>query len=115
MKRLLLPLVLSALTLAAPGTSAAADGKALYTGTCVACHGANGKGAFPGVADLGPRMAKTDAQLSNSILNGLQSKGSPMAMPVKGGNPKLTPADAAVLVTYIRTMFKPAAASKHPK
>jgi mono/diheme cytochrome c family protein len=114
MKRSLLPLALSAFILANPATSAAADGKALYTGTCVACHGANGKGAFPGVADLGSRMAKTDAQLTNSILNGLQSKGSPMAMPVKGGNPKLTPADAAALVTYIRTMFKPTAERKHP-
>jgi len=114
MKRFLLPFVLSALTLAAPGTSAAADGKALYTGTCVSCHGANGKGAFPGVADLGPRMAKTDAQLSNSILNGLQTKGSPMAMPAKGGNPKLTAADAAALVAYIRTLFKPTAEHKHP-
>jgi mono/diheme cytochrome c family protein len=105
MKLFLLPLVLSALTLAAPGTSAAADGKALYSTTCVACHGANGKGAFPGVPDLGPRMTMTDADLTNSILNGLQTKGSPMAMPPKGGNPALTPADAAALVVYLRTQL----------
>ena len=115
MKRFLLPFVLSALTLAAPGTSAAADGKALYSTTCVSCHGANGKGAFPGVADLGPRMAKTDAELSNSILNGFQTKGSPMAMPAKGGNPALTAADADALVVYLRTqLFATAAAALEP-
>jgi len=115
MKRFLLPLVLSALTLAAPGTSAAADGKALYSTTCVACHGANGKGAFPGVPDLGPRMTMTDADLTNSILNGMQSKGSPIAMPAKGGNPALTPADAAALVVYLRTqLFATAAAAQEP-
>ena len=107
MQRLLLPLVLSALTLAAPGVSAAADGnakaKALYSNTCIACHGANAKGAIPGVPDLGPRMTMTDDDLTNSILNGLQSKGSLMAMPAKGGNPAITAADAAALVVYLRT------------
>jgi mono/diheme cytochrome c family protein len=107
MQRLLLPLVLSALTLAAPGTSAAADAnakaKALYSNTCIACHGANAKGVIPGVPDLGPRMTMTDDDLTNSILNGLQSKGSLMAMPAKGGNPAITAADAAALVDYLRT------------
>jgi mono/diheme cytochrome c family protein len=88
MQRLLLRLILSVLTLAAPGISTAADGnakaKALYSNTCIACHGANGKGAIPGVPDLGPRMTMTDDDLTNSILNGLQSKGSLMAMPPGG-------------------------------
>jgi mono/diheme cytochrome c family protein len=107
MQRLLLRLILSVLTLAAPGISTAADGnakaKALYSNTCIACHGANGKGAIPGVPDLGPRMTMTDDDLTNSILNGLQSKGSLMAMPPKGGNPAITAADAAALVVYLRT------------
>lgn len=107
MQRLLMRLVLSVLTLAVPGISTAADGnakaKALYSNTCIACHGANGKGAIPGVPDLGPRMTMTDDDLTNSILNGLQSKGSLMAMPAKGGNPAITAADAAALVVYLRT------------
>lgn len=102
-----LPLLLLTLALAAPGTGKAADGKALYTSTCVACHAANGKGAFPGVPDLGPRMAKSDAELIKSTLKGFKSKGSSMAMPAKGGNPTLTDADAAALVVYLRTLVKP--------
>jgi mono/diheme cytochrome c family protein len=107
--------LLLSLALVAPAASAAPNGKMLYTTTCAACHGANGKGAFPGVPDLGSRMAKTDAQLSNSILQGVKPKGSTMAMPAKGGNPQLTAADAAALVSYIRTMSKPDIAPKHPK
>lgn len=107
MPRFILPFLLLPLALTASSTtSATVDGKALYTETCIACHGANGEGAFLGVADLWPRMTKSDAQLIKSILNGFQTKGSPMAMPPKGGNPKLTEADAAALVVYLRTMVK---------
>lgn len=87
-------------------TAVAAKGKALYEATCVACHGPKGKGAIPGVPDLaqGGRLAKPDAEVTANILNGFQSKGSPMAMPAKGGNPNLTAADAKALVVYLRTL-----------
>lgn len=101
--------VLPALLLVSSAASAAGpNGSALFRQTCVACHGADGKGAIPGVPDLtrkdGPLAVKSDAQLIESILKGFQSKGSPMAMPPKGGNPQLTPEDAAALVTYLRTL-----------
>lgn len=90
-------------------TASAADGKALYATTCIACHGPKGQGAIPGVPDLakGGRLAKSDAELSASILNGFQTKGSPMAMPAKGGNPSLTTEDAKALVLYLRTLAQP--------
>jgi len=84
----------------------AADAKALYETTCVACHGAKGQGAIPGVPDLakGNRLTKPDGEIAANIINGFQTKGSPLAMPPKGGNPKLTEADAKALVPYLRTL-----------
>lgn len=109
MNALLSRLLIPALLLVSNAAPAAdPDGAALFRQTCVVCHGADGHGAIPGVADLtrksGPLAVKTDAELVASILNGFQSKGSPMGMPPKGGNPQLTPEDAAALVTYLRTL-----------
>lgn len=96
-------------SLSLPGvsqTAVAAEGKALYEATCIACHGPMAKGAIPGVPDLatGGRLAKSDTEVAANILNGFQSKGSPMAMPPKGGNPNLTAADAKALVKYLRVV-----------
>ena len=104
-------LAMAIFSLGSIGTAMAADGKALYARTCVACHGANGKGALPGMPDLGSRMGQPDDHLVESILNGVRTEGSPIAMPVKGGNPALTAADAKALVTYIRSLFPASNAS----
>lgn len=87
---------------------AVAAGKAIYVQTCIACHGANGKGAIPGVADFTSddgALAKTDEALIKSITEGVQSPGSPMAMPPKGGNPTLTEADIKAVLVYLRDEF----------
>lgn len=105
MPRLLL-LIASLFVLGASQTALAAEGQALYEATCIACHGAKAQGAIPGVPDLakGGRLSKPDAELVANILNGFQSNGSAMAMPPKGGNPKLTAADAEALVIYMRAL-----------
>jgi len=85
------------------------SGKAVYDGTCVACHGPDGKGAIPGAPNFteknGP-LAKPDGLLKKHILEGFQSTGSPMAMPPKGGNPSLTGADIDNVLRYLRSRFK---------
>ncbi len=89
-------------------TSKGETGEETYKKTCVACHGNDGKGAFPGTPDLTNSagvLSKTDAVLVNNISNGFQSPGSPMAMPPRGGNPNLSTDDVAEVLKYIRETF----------
>lgn len=106
MRMILLSVALGAF---AAGAQAASHGKSVYERTCVACHGADGKGTLPGVGALGGktgRLAKSDAVLLKSILEGTRTPGSPMAMPPKGGDPTLTEGDAAAVLQYMRNAFK---------
>ncbi len=89
-------------------TSKGATGEETYKKTCVACHSANGKGAFPGTPDFtdsSGALSKTDDVLIDHIANGFQSPGSPMAMPPKGGNPNLTATDVEAVLKHIRETF----------
>jgi cytochrome c5 len=89
-------------------TSKGATGKETYKKTCVACHAADGKGAFPGTpnfTDSSGALSKSDDVLINHITNGFQSSGSPMAMPPKGGNPNLSAEDVEAVLKYIRETF----------
>jgi len=106
-----------ALAIALPMTAAADDdavsgnpdnGQQVYEGTCIYCHGGNGKGEIPGVPDFtkknGP-LSESDADLFDHIANGFESKGSQMAMPARGGNPALTDAEIRDVLAYLRKEF----------
>lgn len=86
----------------------AARGQAVYNQTCVACHGADGKGAIPGVPDLtattGP-LTKTDDVLLQHIIEGFKSPNAVMMMPARGGNPALTDAELEATLRYLRDAF----------
>jgi len=88
-------------------------GQELFTGTCSACHGPEGKG----VVGLGKDMttsefiaSKSDAELLEFIKKGrdpsdpLNTTG--VAMPPKGGNPALGEEDLFDIIAYIRTIHE---------
>lgn len=83
-------------------------GEKVYAQTCIACHGANGKGAIPGVSDFtkadGP-LAKSDDILFASVRDGLVTPGKPLSMPPKGGNPSLTDDEIQAVIEYLRSSF----------
>jgi cytochrome c5 len=93
---------------AAAGESGTMTGEEIYNTTCVACHGADGKGQVPGAPNLrsknGP-LSKPDQLLIEHITNGFKSEGSPMAMPPKGGNPSLSARDVRNVLGYMRRTF----------
>lgn len=85
-----------------------ARGHAVYEAACLACHGADGAGAFPSVPDLteaGGVLSKPDDVLMENMINGIQSPDSPMPMPAKGGDPSLTEEDIRAVLRYMRAAF----------
>lgn len=86
-----------------------AAGDGIYHQTCVACHGADGKGAIPGApnfADPKGVLSQADAVLENAILNGKTTPGVPIAMPPKGGNSNLDLDGIKSVLAYIRHAFQ---------
>ena len=87
---------------------ASVSGQDIYNQTCIACHGGNGKGMVPGAPDLtnpdGP-LSQSDEVLMNHIIDGFKSKGSPMAMPPKGGNSSLTEKDVQAVLQFMREKY----------
>jgi cytochrome c5 len=92
----------------AAASASSLSGADIYSQTCVACHGDNGKGTVPGA----PNFTRTDGPLSQSdgtlfkhIKLGFKSSGSPMAMPPKGGNMSLTDADIKAVLEYLKATY----------
>lgn len=85
------------------------SGQDIYKQTCIACHGADGKGTLPGAPDFtnakGP-LRQSDEVLIKRVTEGFKSPGSPMAMPAKGGNAALTDADIVEVIRYLRKFRK---------
>lgn len=85
------------------------SGSDIYSQTCVACHGNNGKGLVPGAPDFtrskGP-LSQSDEALFNHIKLGFKSPGSAMAMPPRGGNMSLTDGDIKTVLAYLRETYE---------
>ena len=93
--------VSSATTQVTATATAVIDGKKIYNGMCVACHGAGVAGA-PRVGDKGAwaeRIDKGATTLYANAINGVQ--GSSGVMPAKGGNPALSDDEIKAVVDYM--------------
>ena len=91
----------SATTQVAATVTAIIDGKKIYNGICVACHGAGVAGA-PRVGDKGAWAERIDngaTSLYANAINGVQ--GSSGVMPAKGGNPALSDDEIKAVVDYM--------------
>jgi cytochrome c5 len=94
---------LAALAVMGFGSGAmAADGKAVYESTCVACH-ASGVANAPKLGDKaawGPRLTGGKAALLASV------KGGKGAMPPKAGNAALTDAEISDAIDFMLAAVK---------
>lgn len=103
-------------TAAAPVAASAGDvaqGKELYTATCSACHGPEGKG----IQGLGKDLTtsefiatQTDEQLLEFIKVGRRpddpANTTGVDMPPKGGNPALTDEQIQDIIAYMRSIHQ---------
>ena len=83
----------------AAGAAPAVDGEATYNMACMACH-ASGAGGAPIVGDLAawePRIAKGEAALHDSGINGVAGTG----MMAKGGRVDLSDEAVIAAVDYM--------------
>lgn len=91
---------------AKPDTGGVVDGKKVYEGLCMACHGTGAAGA-PKAGDKGawgPRIAQGKETLFKHALGGFTGKSG--AMPAKGGNPALSDAEVKAAVEHLMGMVK---------
>jgi mono/diheme cytochrome c family protein len=97
MKRLfLLAAVLAA------STASAADGKAIFGGKCVACHGSDGKGQ----GSMGKKLGVKDlsvSKLSAAEMEAMVTSGKGKMTPFAG---KLSPDEIKAVVGYVKGGLK---------
>lgn len=89
-----------------------AAGEKTYRLFCVACHQPNGKGIPGGAAnfvDDKTRLAKTDAQLLNTIAHGSEAKGMPAFENI------LSVGQRRAALAYIRATFGDQAGPREPR
>jgi len=89
---------------ASPGVKA--DGKKVFEGVCIACHGPGIAGApkFGDKAAWAPRIAEGASVLYQHAINGYQGKSG--VMPPKGGNTALPDGDVKAAVDYMTAAAK---------
>lgn len=90
------------------GAQAGSDGKQLYLQNCSVCHGVDGTGSMPGVANLQENIGWTkvdDKEMLEQIKQGIQKPGSRFRMPAKGGNQNLTDDDLKNILKHMRQSF----------
>ena len=79
-------------------------GQAIYNKTCIACHGADGRGVAPSYPDFtqkGGVLSQPDNVLLHNIIHGIGT------MPAKGGYPALTDKDMEASLKYIISHYAP--------
>lgn len=87
-------------------TAAKVDGKAVYEGLCVTCHGAGVAGApkFGDKGAWGARIAQGKDTLYQHALQGFQGKAG--NMPAKGGNAALSDDEVKAAVDFMAAAAK---------
>jgi cytochrome c5 len=107
----LLVFVWSAPVLADCGVNEGGDpakGAKIYNETCIACHGADGRGTVPGAPDFNKKGAvesRPHEVMTRHIKNGFREPGKPLAMPPKGGNPDLNDDDVLDVQAFLHKRF----------
>jgi mono/diheme cytochrome c family protein len=109
MKKLALLAISAAFTLAVSTNALAADGKAVFTDTCVKCHGDDGKGQTKMGQKLGARDYSdpkvqdsfTDEDAFKAIKEGMKKDDKTLMRPSE-----LADDDIKASVTYLRTLKK---------
>ena len=95
------------LTLNSPAY-ASNSGEQIYMNNCFTCHGDDGQGEMPGVADLTKNQGWRNIpakKLLKQLKNGITKPGASINMPPKGGNPDLNDNDLMSAIIYMRKNF----------